>query len=750
MKEIQQFFASCPKGLEILLKQELSGLGAVECRETIAGVYFSSDIESAYRCCLWSRLANRILKPVSEFFVDQPQDLLKGVTNISWDQYFSSDKTFIVDFTGVNDSIRHTQYGAQTVKDGVVDFFREFDGSRPSVSKDAPDVRINARLAKNKVHISLDYSGESLHKRGYRKGQGGAPLKENLAAAILLRSGWSTMLASAKPLPIEPEATEASVPLNLGLIDPMCGSGTLLIEGALIAAGIAPGLTRMRFGFEKLKSFQSDLWSGLLAEAREAKKTGLAKPLPEFRGYDISHKVLDAAQDCIDAAGLNGIVRVLQKPAEDFKKPTHRKIDTGLFVCNPPYGERLGEVEALRDTYRQLGVVAKQELAGWSMGVFTGNVELGRELRLRPKKKYKLFNGTIPSELLLYDLLGDEAKLRVDPGADGGADEEVKQTPLSDGAVMVANRIKKNKKRLASWIKSEGVEAYRLYDADLPEYSAAVDVYGQFIHIQEYQAPQSVDAAKAEKRFADLVRAVAHVFDIPFREIETRIVTKTRRKNRGKSQYEKVGLEKAEDYFSVSESGAKLLVNLRDYLDTGVFLDHRPLRNRIAEEVRGKTFLNLFCYTATATVRAALGGASSSISVDMSNTYLEWAKKNFDLNGVKSHKHLLVREDCFSWIKQCRQGFDVIMLDPPTFSNSKKMADVLDIQRDHVGLIKRCVELLTPGGTLYFSTNFQRFKLDSEALESFDIDDISLSTLDPDFKQRPKIHYCWMIREKRS
>jgi len=751
------YFASCPKGLENLLKQELEALGSSEVRETVAGVYFNGTLETAYKACLWSRLANKILMPLAKGGVEKAEDLYELVKAQAWEEHLPEHGSLLVEFLGTNDAIRHTQFGAQTVKDGVVDRLRDKFGSRPDVKKYQPDLLINARLSKNVAHLSIDLSGSSLHRRGYRLGQGGAPLKENLAAAILLRAGWPTIADGGG-----------------ALLDPMCGSGTLLIEAAMIATDMAPGLLRARassglhanssgdmqptvngFGFETWRKHQRDVWRTVVAEAETRFQVGIDKSISEIRGYDVNPRVLGSTRKNITLAGLDDFIRVTEKDVADFKKPTHKDLSNGLIICNPPYGERLGEIEELRDTYLSLAAACKREFVGWQLGVFTGNKELGREMRLRPKKKYQLFNGTIPSELLLYDLLEEgsvarkedaERALRQQKRKDEvGVPKHLRE--LSDGATMVANRLRKNNKKLGKWLKQQNISAYRVYDADMPEYSAAVDVYctdqgTTLLHIQEYAAPKTIDEQKAQQRFEDLVHACAQVFGCT----EQHIVTKTRRRNKGRLQYEKLSNGELSNRQTIVEQNCKLEINLHDYLDTGIFLDHRPLRKRIAADIKGKSFLNLFCYTATASVQAAVAGAESSVSVDMSNTYLEWAKRNFLKNGVSLAQHKLERANCVDWLKQCRQGFDVIMLDPPSFSNSKKMDNVLDIQKDHPALINRAMELLKPGGTLYFSTNLRSFKLDKSALCKVSIEHITHQTLDPDFESNPKIHHCWKFQ----
>lgn len=749
---VNNYFATCPKGLETLLKQELEAIGSSDTRITAAGVYFLADIKLAYKVCLWSRLANKILMPLGKSEVNSAEDLYAVVKSQPWEDHLPVNGSLLVDFLGTNHAIRHTQFGAQTVKDAVVDRMKELTGTRPDVDKISPDIRINARLAKDCVHISLDLSGESLHRRGYRIGQGGAPLKENLAAAILMRANWPEICCGGG-----------------ALLDPMCGSGTFLLEGAMMALRMAPGLLRARaslnpnamisdafgeqwqprvkgFGFETWKQHDLPVWQTLVDEAEACFAEGQKKNVPEIRGYDINSRALGSTRKNITVAGLDDFIRVTEKAVIDFKMPTHKVLNPGLILCNPPYGERLGEVEALRTTYLELAEVCKREFSGWQLGVFTGNKELGRELRLRAKKKYQLYNGAIPTELLLFDI---SAVGSIERQHSPAVHLPLKQRPLTSGAEMVANRIRKNARRLGKWALKNDIGCYRVYDADMPEYAAAIDVYKniaqeEYLHVQEYAAPKSIDPQKAKERFDDLVHACAVVFDLD----ESRVVTKVRRRNKGKQQYEKLWDSRKEESnaFVVIEDQARLEVNLADYLDTGLFLDHRSLRKRIADSVQGKDFLNLFCYTATATVHAALAGAASSISVDMSNTYLDWAKRNYQLNTIDLAKHQLVRDNCFDWLKRCRQRFDVIMLDPPSFSNSKRMDDVLDIQRDHVALISLCMAILKPDGVLYFSNNLRTFKLDMNELSRFEIKNITAETLDEDFKANPKIHNCWMIK----
>ncbi len=716
MGTIFSYVVTCPKGVEDLLEAELKALGITELKMGSAAIALQGPMALAYRVCLWSRVANRVLCVLAEGDVEgesSDEQLYHLVSSIPWEAHISPEATFAIDFVGTNRFINNTQYGAVRVKDAIADRFSASMGKRPSVDKQSPDCRINVRLHKGKLAVALDLSGESLHKRGYRVATGIAPLKENLAAALLLRCGWPALAAS-----------------GASLVDPMCGSGTFLIEAAWMAANKAPGLYRA-FGFERWLGHDPILWSEIKQEALLAAEKGENSTDVRIWGFDSDPRVLKAATANIKNAECSAWVTLSVADVQSLECP--EGANGGLLICNPPYGERLGEREALGALYLDLVQTAKRAFAGWQLGVFTGNVEAAQNMRLRVKKRNKLYNGPIASELLQFELMAnDSAKLRMDAQT---------ENELSEGAKMILNRLRKNQRRLSPWIKGQAVECYRLYDADMPEYCAAVDIYAGKVHLQEYAAPKTVDKSAAAKRLRELVSAVSIHTGVPKQDISL----KTRKRNRGQVQYE-ANTHKVDKAFVVREGKAQFWVNLHDYLDTGLFLDHRPLRLKIAQEVLGKRFLNLFCYTATATVHAALGGAKQSVSVDMSNTYLKWAERNFSLNRIDPRAHQRVQADCLQWLQQARQGFDIILLDPPTFSNSKRMENVLDVQRDHVQLVQRCMELLNPQGVLYFSNNLQSFRLDRQALAAFDVVDIGAQTLDQDFLRHSKIHHCYSIR----
>lgn len=706
--------------MEILLAEELTQLGANSTKLSMAGVYAEGDLTFAYQICLWSRLANRVLYVIAKQAVESAQTLYDMVYAIDWQSHMAPDATLWIDFSGDCPGITNSQFGAQKVKDAIVDHLREKTGIRPTIEKDQPAIRINVHIHKNIADISLDLSGESLHRRGYRVDAGVAPLKENLAAAILIRAGWPALCKT-----------------DTTFIDPMCGSATFLIEAAMMSADIAPGLLRHYFGFQAWKQHNKELWRTLRQAALERKQAGLERDLPDFRGYDADPRVMAHARNNIARAGLDEYISVSVKEIANLTRPTHGSQKPGLMVVNPPYGERLNDAETLQHLYQNFGERLLDSFKEWQVAIFTGNPDLCKTMQLRPYKKYPMFNGTIPCELLLFSIT-EEWEKRFKPKVTPVA--EVAIHTLTAGAEMVANRLQKNYKKLQGWLKHFDGNCYRVYDADIPEYAVAIDRYGDFFHVQEYAAPKTVDPEKAITRLEEAITAVQKVFEMP----RDKIILKQRIKQKGKNQYQK--LQSRQNFMEVHEEGAKLLVNLTDYLDTGLFLDHRPVRRMVREVSRGKRFLNLFCYTATATVHSAIGGARQSVSVDMSATYCDWAKRNLALNGFSDSLHKVVQADCLVWLQQNKLKFDVILLDPPTFSNSKRMDDVLDIQRDHIDLINLAMKALSADGMLIFSNNFRKFKLDPTLLETYEIQDIKAKSFDPDFARDEKLHHCWVIK----
>lgn len=718
-----QFFAACPPGVADLTAAELRDCGATQCREFKLGVQFEGTLETAYRACLWSRTASRILMPLGSFAAATPEALYDGVKAIPWTDHIKPAGTLAVELAGATSGITHTHFGALKTKDAIVDHIRERTGERPSVSLDQPDVRIDVRLDRDRATVSLDLSGESLHRRAYRARGVAAPLKENLAAAILLRCGWPAL---AK------EGAE--------LLDPMCGSGTLPIEAALLALDIAPGSMRSHFGFIGWAGHDRELWRRLVEDAK-ARRAATAGSRMVLRGYDQDPGAVRAALENVERARLRGLVHIERR---DLAQLTREGGSNGLLITNPPYGERIGDQQHLQSLYELLGQKLREHFEGWKAAVFTGNPSLAKAIGINARRSHTLFNGRIECRLLRFDVEPANYTGAARPARTQEQEDEIRNRP---GAQMFANRLRKNLKAALEWAQREQVHCLRVYDADMPEYAFAIDLYGngkgdQWAYVQEYEAPRTIAQDAVRSRRREALSVIPTVLKLPRQRIHLR----QRRQQKGVAQYEKVAEQR--EFQDVREDRYLFLVNFHDYLDTGLFLDHRLTRQRVGAMAHGKRFLNLFAYTGAATVYAVGGGAVSSTTVDMSRTYLEWAKRNLAINHLAGPQHGFVQADCLAWLReQCDKPrrYDLMFIDPPTHSRSKRMEDDFDVQRDHVDLLMLAASLLAPQGVIVFSNNYTRFKLDREALGAFQIEDITKATLPWDFRRSPRIHQCFVL-----
>ena len=720
------FLATAPRGFAELLARELSACGAHGVRERSLDVAFSGTLECGYRACLWSRTANRVYLELATFQALDARDLHAAVCELDWSAQLAPGATLACDFSGRHPAITHTHFGALKLKDGIVDALRAATGVRPDVARERPDVRVHAHAHGTHITLSLDLAGESLHRRGYRGAAGEAPLKENVAAGVLLRAGWQQLAPGAR------------------FLDPLCGSGTLCIEAALIATDRAPGLTRDYFGFLKWRGHDSALWARLCAEAQARAHAGDQTSVRVY-GRDREPHAIERARANAARAGVTHVAHFETGLLAAAVPPGGTSADAaGLLCTNPPYGERLTDRDAARSVHRELGAVLRERFRGWNAAVLTVP-ELGMELGLRAYRTHTVWNGALECRLLRIRV---EASSEREPGTLGRGVAHLKDTA---GARMFANRLAKNLKRLRPWAEREGISCYRLYDADMPEYAFALDRYGviepeqSWLYVQEYAAPAEIERESVRRRRGEVLASLPEVTGVP----PERTRVRTRRRTRRGEQYQK--LAQQAHFHTVLEDGLRLRVNFDDYLDTGLFLDQRLTRARLRAAAQGGRFLNLFAYTGTATVYAAAGGACSTTSVDLSATYLAWAQENLAGNRLAGAAHRFVQADCRLWLEQAARDalrFDLIFLDPPTFSNSKRMEGVLDVARDHVALIDACARLLAPAGLLLFSTNAQRFRLDPQLSERYVIGDVSAATLPVDFARNPRIHRCYELRPR--
>ncbi len=717
-----QFFATAPKFTENLLLQELVALDITDASETIGGVAFSGELDAAYQACLWSRIANRILVNLHKAKVDSPDDLYNAIQEIPWPEHFSTQDSFLVNFFSSGSVIQHSQFGAQKCKDAIVDQFRHLTGERPNVDKENPDITINVHLKRNSAAISLDLSGHSLHQRGYRQNSVAAPLKENLAAAALTRARWPELAKSGAVL-----------------IDPMCGSGTLLIEAACIAGSIAPGLFRTDFGFNAWKKHQSELWTECRRQAEKTREKN-TQSIPRIVGFDKDAKAIAASRANLLQAGLNNAIELQQQHLDDLNNTSFG--DAGLIITNAPYGKRLGENQSLIPVYETFGRRLKQYFPGWSASIITSDPSLAKATGLHADRINKLYNANLLCHIYHFQLYSNKPGKQYKPDTLKSTGDKKSENHV-DGALE--NRLRKNNKHLHKWAGKNNVSCYRLYDADLPEYNFAIDLYQsdkQYVVLQEYAAPGFIDKEKVTARRTTAICTVKHFLGLG----EHQIFYKQRQRQSGTQQYDK--LESSKKYNIVNEANCRFYVNFKDYLDTGLFLDHRITRELIQRKAKNKTFLNLFCYTGAASVHAAKGNASSTTSVDMSATYIDWCRRNFELNSIPLDNHQLIQADCRKWLKEQSGKFDLIFLDPPTFSNSKRMDGHFDVQQHYMDLINDCALLLSETGEIIFSTNYKKFEFDESGFPNMVIKNITHQTIPEDFQRNKKIHQCWQIHKR--
>ena len=720
-----KLFVTGHKGFETPLFHEIREILAdldVVPTKVYGGVEIEAGLEAVYAICLHSRLANRLFCELARKRVVDEEQLYAAVAEIDWSEQLRATDSLAVDVTLSRSRLSHSHYAALKTKDAIVDQFRAATGSRPRVETRRPDLRIHVHVHRDQARISLDLAGESLHRRGYRLQQGEAPLREHLAAALLFHAGWWGS-----------EARRGR------LLDPMCGSGTFAIEAALIASGRAPGLTREYFGFTRWRRHDAALWQSLRERARAEV---LDQSTARIFASDADAAVLAIARANAARAGVEDLIEFEHRRLEDIETlPGDGDI---LVITNPPWGQRLQAEGDLPGLYTDLGDCLRR-LAPARLALFSANPEILHRLALHRLSRKAVRNG--PMDCVFACFATDAATGRESSSA-------ASPTPVAAAeAQPLINRLRKNARHFGRWARRNGISCYRVYDADLPEFAFALDIYCSaldpdqtWLHLQEYQAPPSVDAALAAQRLELACEAVRQVFEVGVHRLQV----KTRRRQRGRAQYEPQDHQR--EFLPVREGDAELLINLTDYLDTGLFLDHRPLRARLFREAKGLRMLNLFCYTASAGVQAALGGARSVVNVDLSASYLRWARENFARNGLEDEaRYRFIRADAVELLHNpgsfgLHEAFDLIFLDPPSFSNSTAMAQSFDVARDHVALIEGAMGLLDTDGLMLFSTNRRGFRLDPGLAQRFAISDISRSTIDEDFRRHPGIHRCWEIR----
>lgn len=703
---MERYVAVVARGVEALLEAELKALGATGTVVRRGAVEFEGTTAVAYRALLASRLASRILLPIGRIEGASFEALDEAVARVRWLSHVRAEGTLAVEVVASAGVEVHTRYAAQRTKDGICDQIRAQRGVRPSVDVEKPDLAIHVHLGPEEGTIAVDLASGSMHRRGYRARGAAAPLKETLAAAIVGLAG------------ITPGDRRT-------IVDPMCGSGTLLVEAALIAADVAPGLLRKRHPIERWLGFESGVFDQVGRELAARATAGRAAMAASLVGFDTSEAALDETRRALADVGLAKNVVLEKRAIEQAAAP--EGTTGGVVVVNPPYGERLGTETELGFVYEALGDSLRRGFPGFDAYVITSSPSLAKRIGLRAESRTPLFNGALECRLLHYP---------ISTAAPRGAPAFRR---VHDESKAFSNRLEKNLRTVGKRATREGLDVVRLYDADIPEFNVAIDRYLDHVVVQEYAAPRSIDPEVAGRRLRDVLQLVPEVLALPREKVHLSV----RKRQTSGAQY-----ERAEDegvVLTVREGPCRFEVRLGERLDTGVFADHRLLRARAAELARGKRFLNLFAYTCTASAIAAAAGAHTT-SVDLSQTYLAWGERNFRASGLSPRDHLFVQADCLRFLAEGRGQYDVVFLNPPSYSRSHRMDGDFSIVRDHPALLRDAMRFVGSGGVLVFSTHARNFALEAEVLEAYAVDDISAASVPFDFVRSP--HRAYLVRHR--
>ena len=817
-----EFYATCPTGFEAALADELRALGLWRVRPLRGRVNFEGGrdgISAAYRACLWSRLASRVFAVLGRFTCEDADDLYEGTASLPWEDILHPDATIAVTAHGVTDELRNSHFTALRVKDAICDRLAERTGARARVDVERADAQLTVTLARGHAAIAFNLSGDPLFQRLPRAAtRPGAPahvLRPDYAALVLAQAGWSAACRAAhngadgdRTYAAAPR-TRATDPATPVLVDVSCAGGGLELEAAAQALDRAPGLTRGRWGFMGWTAHDEQAWSACVAEARARLKAARHRPF-RIIATDSSREALAYARSVMQASGMGEAVTFVPADADAIARAIGERrtavphaVPTMLVAdaTEVPI-THLQQVLALTAHLRTLPA-----LAGSSLTALAHDEMLARALGRQPDVSLTVRPNNEDALLITWHGIGTAMAAGADSSAPAGNAAPAAKTPAAHAAASLASstttvdvgqgkpvpvlvpeseqfarRLIKNARLHRKWAQRAGVTCYRVYDADLPDYAAAIDLYqgapstpGRWLVIAEYAAPKTIDPALAQARFLDILALAPRILDVPAEHVHAR----ARVRARGGSQYAgarggttqhgatirnpRTGGSPARNAPNLSpldrilpqiqEGGLTFAVNFDDYLDTGIFLDHRVTRGLVRERARrARYFLNLFAYTGTATCYAADAGVEETVTVDLSNTYLDWAEKNMRLNGFTGHAHHYVRADVLAWVdEQRRRGnrWDLIFCDPPTFSNSSKMGQrTWDVQRDHVELLRGVCDLLTDGGEAIFSCNLRSFRpnVAELAADGIALEDITAQTIPEDFARNQRIHHCYIVR----
>jgi 23S rRNA (guanine2445-N2)-methyltransferase / 23S rRNA (guanine2069-N7)-methyltransferase len=750
--------AACAFGLEAIVKRELISLGYEPKVSQPGRIEFEGDWLAVCRTNLWLRVADRILIVVQKFDAPDFDALFDTVKAFDWSQFIPGNAAFPV--TGRSRLSKLTSVPAvqRTVKKALVESLQKFHG-RTELPETGPSYKVDVAILNDVATLTLDTTGSSLHKRGYRKLVAEAPIKETLAAAMVNLSVWKD---------------------DRPLVDPFCGSGTIPIEAALAGLNIAPGLQRT-FSCSQWDLIEAKHWNDAMSEALDLR---VRDRTLQIIGTDRDKEVLSLARYHAEQAGVADQIHFQQKSFDQLRS----KREYGCVISNPPYGERLEEQKRLLGLYQSIPAVM-QRLPTWSLFLITNISRFEYLVQRQATRRRKLFNGRL--ECTYYQFLGPKPPADFKPStgpvidsADSDSINSIKDSGISDTegtitqehtvsvnseestssqpkptasvapifgeltskdkeqADLFKSRLVKRARHLRRWPTRRGITCFRLYEKDIPEIPLVVDRYEDFVHISEYDRPHDRNIARHAAWLELMARTAASALDVPI----SHVYLKPKKKSSSTRQYERVDAQRK--LIPVKEGDLTFLVNLSDYVDTGLFLDHRITRKMVRDEAKGKHVLNLFAYTGSFSVYAAAGEAESTMTVDLSKNYLDWAKRNFESNKLFGPQHQFVVSDTIDFLRSIADEpelrFDLAVVDPPTYSNSKQTEEDWDVQARHVELLKLVHQAMSPKGIVYFSTNFRRFKFAEDQLPEFEVREISKQTVPEDFRNK-RIHRCWRL-----
>ena len=719
----KRFLARCASGFEDVLAKELIGLHCKHVESIKGGATFAGEYADGLRACLWSRVATRVLMEITRASAHSADTLYAGVRKIPWERIIASGATVAMHASGQNAALRNTQFTAVKVKDAVCDRLAVERGERPDVDGADPDFPIDIAIYRDRATVYLNLSGPVLHKRGYREPgvQTEAPLKETLAAGILLAAGWGEMS-----------------PDGMGFADPMCGSGTLPIEAALIATNTAPGLLRDRWGFESYLQHDPALWNQLVEEAQVA-RIPAADLSMRILGSDLNADAIEIARANADRAGVGDLIELYVDDAANLGKHIRRgrRLHGGLVACNPPYGYRLGSGESLAGVYEALGAAVNALEGSWKLATISPDAGIDTGLGRVPRETLACYNGPLSTSLRIYDL--DDAATEIVITSLAGADHKVAVAERM--SEQFAARLRKAAKERAKWARKAGVQSYRIYDADLPDYAFSVDLFHRadddaaLVRVEEHRAGSGVDPERADRRFFDGLAIIPAVLDIAHDQVFF------------KRAFHKKGAPAPDACWTdVREAEFTFEVDLGSQGECGLPLDMRPVRELLRAEAAGKRFACLLAHAGAPTTYAAAGDAASTVTVDSSKVFLEQAERTVLANGFDGRDHAFVQEDALEWLaSQAKAGrtFDLIFCDLSAFPKSK--------DSDETALctlvLERVVRILAPGGALLLACRDRRFKLPDEVLSKLGLStrEITAETIAHDFSRTPKIHRAFLI-----